>query len=799
MEALLQLKGIDKAFPGVKALSGAALNVYAGRVMALVGENGAGKSTMMKVLTGIYTRDAGSLLWLGKETTFNGPKSSQEAGIGIIHQELNLIPQLTIAENIFLGREFVNRFGKIDWKQMYAEADKLLAKLNLRFTSQKLVGDLSIGDQQMVEIAKVLSFESKVIIMDEPTDALTDTETESLFRVIRELKSQGRGIVYISHRMKEIFEICDDVTVFRDGQFIAEREVSSLDEDRLIEMMVGRKLEDQYPHLDKAPGAVRLKVDNLCGPGVDNVTFTLRQGEILGVAGLMGAGRTELMKVLYGALPRSSGSVTLDGREVVTRSPQDGLANGIVYISEDRKRDGLVLGMSVKENMSLTALRYFSRAGGSLKHKDEQQAVSDFIRLFNVKTPSMEQAIGLLSGGNQQKVAIARGLMTRPKVLILDEPTRGVDVGAKKEIYQLINQFKADGLSIILVSSEMPEVLGMSDRIIVMHEGHLGGEFTREQATQEVLMAATKAWLMEQKSLIALLVLIAVVSTMSPNFFTVNNLFNILQQTSVNAIMAVGMTLVILTSGIDLSVGSLLALTGAVAASIVGIEVNALVAVAAALALGAAIGAVTGVIVARGRVQAFIATLVMMLLLRGVTMVYTNGSPINTGFSDNADLFGWFGIGRPLGIPTPVWIMAIVFLAAWYMLHHTRLGRYIYALGGNEAATRLSGISVNKVKIIVYALCGMLASLAGIIEVARLSSAQPTAGTGYELDAIAAVVLGGTSLAGGKGRIVGTLIGALILGFLNNGLNLLGVSSYYQMIVKAVVILLAVLVDNKKQ
>ncbi|HFW7450350.1 TPA: ribose ABC transporter permease [Shigella flexneri] len=278
----------------------------------------------------------------------------------------------------------------------------------------------------------------------------------------------------------------------------------------------------------------------------------------------------------------------------------------------------------------------------------------------------------------------------------------------------------------------------------------------------------TKAWLMEQKSLIALLVLIAIVSTLSPNFFTINNLFNILQQTSVNAIMAVGMTLVILTSGIDLSVGSLLALTGAVAASIVGIEVNALVAVAAALTLGAAIGAVTGVIVAKGRVRAFIATLVMMLLLRGVTMVYTNGSPVNTGFTENADLFGWFGIGRPLGVPTPVWIMGIVFLAAWYMLHHTRLGRYIYALGGNEAAT-------------------------------RLSSAQPTAGTGYELDAIAAVVLGGTSLAGGKGRIVGTLIGALILGFLNNGLNLLGVSSYYQMIVKAVVILLAVLVDNKKQ
>ncbi|MCH9299078.1 ribose ABC transporter ATP-binding protein RbsA [Pantoea allii] len=490
MQPLLQLKGIEKSFPGVKALNGASLSVWPGRVMALVGENGAGKSTMMKVLTGIYSRDAGSLLWLGEETTFSGPKASQEAGIGIIHQELNLIPQLTVAENIFLGREFVNGFGCINWKRMYAEADALLKRLNLRFNSHKLVGDLSIGDQQMVEIAKVLSFESKVIIMDEPTDALTDTETLSLFRVINELKAQGCGIVYISHRMKEIFEICDDVTVFRDGQFIAERAVSDLSEESLIEMMVGRKLEDQYPHVDDAPGEVRLKVENLSGPGVDNVSFTLRKGEILGVSGLMGAGRTELMKILYGAAPRSAGQIWLSGREVVTRSPQDGLANGIVYISEDRKRDGLVLGMSVKENMSLTALRYFSHMCGRLRHAEEQLAVSDFIRLFNVKTPSMEQPIGLLSGGNQQKVAIARGLMTRPNVLILDEPTRGVDVGAKKEIYQLINQFKAEGLSIILVSSEMPEVLGMSDRIVVMHEGRLSGEFTREDATQESLMAA---------------------------------------------------------------------------------------------------------------------------------------------------------------------------------------------------------------------------------------------------------------------------------------------------------------------
>ena len=488
MEPLLQMQSIDKQFPGVKALSGASLSVYPGRVMALLGENGAGKSTLMKVLTGIYSKDAGSIHYQDQEVSFSGPKQSQEAGISIIHQELNLISGLTIAENIFLGREFVTRLGRIDWKKMYAEADKLLVRLKVPHSSRKLVGELSIGTQQMVEIAKALSFSSRVIIMDEPTDALTDTETEALFSVIRELKAEGRGIVYISHRLKEIFEICDDVTVLRDGQFIAERIVASLDEDALIEMMVGRRLEEQYPRLTIPHGELRLQVNDFSGAGVKEASFSLHRSEILGICGLMGAGRTELMKLIYGAYAKTEGELVLDGDALTISSTQDALDNGIVYISEDRKGDGLVLGMSVKENMTLPALQYFSSFWG-LKHAAEQQAVSDFIRLFNIKTPSMQQPIRLLSGGNQQKVAIARGLMTRPKVLILDEPTRGVDVGAKKEIYQLINQFKQEGLSIILVSSEMPEVLGMSDRILVMHEGKICGEFDRADATQERLMA----------------------------------------------------------------------------------------------------------------------------------------------------------------------------------------------------------------------------------------------------------------------------------------------------------------------
>ena len=485
---ILELKKIHKAFPGVKALDGASLNVYPGKVMALLGENGAGKSTLMKVITGIYQLDEGEVCYQGKQVNFSGPRDSQLAGISIIHQELNLIAELTIAENIFLGREITNRFGAINWPLMFKEADILLKRLNVKHKSSKLLGELSLGEQQMVEIAKALSFKSKVIIMDEPTDALTDTETASLFTVINELRDEGYGIVYISHRLKEIFEICDDITVLRDGKYIDQRVVADIDEDTLIELMVGRRLDEQYPRIDHTHTSQCLQVNNLSAEGVFDVSFSLSHGEILGISGLMGAGRTELMKAIYGALPCRAGEVYLESERVNISNPQQGLANGIAYISEDRKGDGLILGLSVKENMSLCALQGLSHRL-QLDHQAEKTSVDDFIRLFNIKTPSMNQIIGNLSGGNQQKVAIAKGLMTKPKVLILDEPTRGVDVGAKKEIYQLINKFKAEGMSIILVSSEMPEVLGMSDRILVMHQGRISGEFLADDANQEKLMA----------------------------------------------------------------------------------------------------------------------------------------------------------------------------------------------------------------------------------------------------------------------------------------------------------------------
>lgn len=486
--AILEMKGIIKEFPGVKALNGVNFRIVEGKVMALLGENGAGKSTLMKILTGVYQRTKGEMYFEGKEVEFKNTKESQEKGIAIIHQELNLIPQLNIAENIFLGREPINSLGKIDSKKLYTETERLLGKLGVKEKASTLVGDLSIGKQQMVEIAKALSLDAKVIIMDEPTDALTDKEAMSLFKVIRELRAEGRSIVYISHRLKEIFEVCDYATILRDGQFIAEHKVQDLTEDKIIELMVGRKLTEQFPRIEVKTKDVSLKVEKLNNKYLKDISFTLKKGEILGIAGLMGAGRTELAKTIYGAIKKESGEVIIEGKNINVKSTGDAIKKGISYVSEDRKGDGLVLGMSIEENMTISAMKEFSGFMAKIDTKYQEVVAKQHVKDMSIRTPSIKQFVKNLSGGNQQKVSIAKSLMTSPKILILDEPTRGVDVGAKKEIYDLINRYKIEGMSIIMISSEIPEILGMSDRILVMHEGRITGEFKKGTATQEKIM-----------------------------------------------------------------------------------------------------------------------------------------------------------------------------------------------------------------------------------------------------------------------------------------------------------------------
>jgi len=486
---LLQMKGISKSYPGVQALNNVDFEVEAGEVHALVGENGAGKSTLMKILAGAEPRDSGEILLNGRPVGDLTPQKALELGIGMVHQEFNLVPYLSAAENIFLGREPRSRIpGFIDFKTMYREAQRIVDSLGANFDVRRPVASLSVAQQQMVEIAKATSQNAVIIAMDEPSATLTEHELESLFRLIRSLKASGIGIIYISHRLEEISQIADRVTVLRDGQLVGTRRVSEVSREDLIRMMVGRELKDMIPKQPAPIGGEVLRVEHLSRTGVlHDINLTVRAGEILGIAGLVGAGRTELARAIFGADPIDSGKIYLFGQEVKITSPQAAIRHGIGLVPEDRKQLGLVLQMVVRENISLANLKELSIAG-FVNRRRERTAADQFVRELRIRTPSVEQRVRNLSGGNQQKVVLAKWLFTRSKVLIFDEPTRGIDVGSKVEIYQLMNELAAKGVAIIMISSELPEILGMSDRILVMHEGRIAGELSREEATQEKIM-----------------------------------------------------------------------------------------------------------------------------------------------------------------------------------------------------------------------------------------------------------------------------------------------------------------------
>ncbi|SCG96803.1 Ribose import ATP-binding protein RbsA [uncultured Blautia sp.] len=493
-EVILTMKGIDKSFPGVHALDHVDLEIRKGEVHALMGENGAGKSTLMKVLTGIYSKDSGSITYEGKEVEFTSPRDAQDAGIVIVHQELNMLNHLTVAQNIFIGREIMN--GKlINDAKMNEEAAKLFKQLNIDIDPKEKMGNLTVGKQQMCEIAKAISHEAKVIIFDEPSAALTEAEIEELFKIIRDLRDKQLGIVYISHRMDEIKVITDRVTVMRDGSYVGTLITKDCTKDDIINMMVGRVIyEDPKTESNVAPDApVVLKVEHLnAGKMVQDVSFELHKGEILGFSGLMGAGRTETARALFGADPKESGDIYVNGKKVDIKSPMDAVKCGIGYLSEDRKRYGIVVAKSVAENSTMASMENFMN-GIFINKKKENEIAKKYVNDLKTKTPGVDQLVVNLSGGNQQKVVIAKWLVRNCDILIFDEPTRGIDVGAKSEIYHLMNELVAEGKSIIMISSEMTEILRMSDRIVVMCEGKKTGEIDISEATQENIMhAATR-------------------------------------------------------------------------------------------------------------------------------------------------------------------------------------------------------------------------------------------------------------------------------------------------------------------
>lgn len=495
---LLQMRNVNKSFPGVHALKGVDLDVAAGDVLALLGENGAGKSTLIKVLGGAHQPDSGTIRIDGRPVTIGSPQDSQRAGIGIIYQEFNLVPNMTVRENIFLGQE-PGRFSFIPASNENQRAQELFARIGVSLDSDARVRDLTVAQQQIVEIAKALSLNSRIIVMDEPSAALSPREVQGLFAIVEELKSQGIGIVYVSHRLDEIFAICNRVTVLRDGVYIDTRPIEELTRDTLIELMVGRRLENEFPvrpqSIHIAGSAVDdltrpgLKVQGLAGgPKVQDVTFDVNRGEIVALTGLVGAGRTETARLIFGADRRDAGSITLDGQELQILSPRDAIAAGICLLTEDRKGQGLVLNRSVVENFGLPNLTAFSR-GGLIQRKRERSAFQQYVDQLQIKVSSPDQRAGNLSGGNQQKVVLAKWLQRNAEVIIFDEPTRGIDVGAKYEIYLLMHRLLEQGKAILMISSELPEVLGMADRIVVLHEGRVTGEITDVQSTtQESIM-----------------------------------------------------------------------------------------------------------------------------------------------------------------------------------------------------------------------------------------------------------------------------------------------------------------------
>ncbi len=487
-EAILQMKNIHKSFSGNKVLDAVDFNVYRGRIMALVGENGAGKSTLMKILTGVYTRDEGELYWQGERVDFHNISQSEAAGIAIIHQELNLAYDLTVAENIFLGRELRNKAGFLRIKDMEAEAARLLQELGMPINPRLKVNNLSVGEQQLVEIAKALSLNAELIVMDEPTGALSGQESQHLMQVVRSLRAEGKSFVYISHRLDEIFELCDDITVLRDGLLVMESTIAEQTTENVISMMVGRSLTERFPYENNTQDELILEVDNLTTDLVEDCSFELYKGEILGLAGLMGSGRTELSRALYGIYPIRSGEVRLEGKKLDLSSPSTVQKAGLAYVTEDRKRNGVILAMDVTENITLNSLRTFINKIGMMQHDAARKASSLYVDNMSIKVSGLKQKLRYLSGGNQQKVALAKSLMVNPKVIILDEPTRGVDVGAKHEIFALINQLTRDGVAVLMISSEIEEILGMADRIMVMHEGRISGFLERDEADQEKIM-----------------------------------------------------------------------------------------------------------------------------------------------------------------------------------------------------------------------------------------------------------------------------------------------------------------------
>lgn len=805
---LIEARGLVKSFGGVHALAGIDLTIEAGEVHAICGENGAGKSTLNRILSGNLAQDEGEVRFEGSVTQWRSVADAEAAGVAIVHQEPTVFPDLDAADNIGLMRERTRFSGLwLDRARALREAREILAELGEDFDAAVPLEALSPAQRQMVSIARAISRECRLLILDEPTSSLSAPESEALFRVVGRLRSRGVAILYVSHRLEEIAQIADRVTVLRDGQTVWTKLIAEASNEAIVRAMVGREVLVPGPRATPIGGVV-LEVRNLrSNASFRDVSFTIRSGEILGLAGLVGSGRSEIARALFGIDPPESGEACLEGKELDLRA----VSRDVALVPEDRRHEGLHLSLPIRENTTLAVLPRLARWGWIRSREVSDQSRKVIDRL-GVKTSDDRLPVSTLSGGNQQKVLIGKWLATQPRVLILDEPTRGVDVGSKAEIHRLVRQLADEGDAVLLISSELPEVLALADRVLVMRQGQIAGELTGPALTQEAVMALALPQQVDPMSrpgrvqrripreafVAALLVLLlALVGVVNPSFLSLANARDVLVKVAPIAIVSCGMTWVILAREIDVSVGSTMGL----AAAMLGLAGSSdrwglAPPVAATIALGTAtlVGLVNGVLIAKARISSIIVTLGTMTLVQGITEVAMGGRWIE----NMPTALRGLGTGGWCGVPWAVIAAVIVVLVSAWVVKRTPFGKRLVALGSNPHAAESLGVPTDRVRIAIFAGTGLLAGVATLFSATQLQVIESGFGRGMEMTAIAAVVVGGTSIRGGRGTILGTTIGVLLLGILGTALIFLrlGPSAvYWERAIQGAVILAAVLAE----
>ncbi len=835
---VLGLRNGTKIFGGTVALKDVSLELRTGEVLALLGENGAGKSTCVKLLTGLYRPDEGEVIFNNVPVELASPLDAFRRGISVVHQHPGLFSDLTVAENIFIGHMPVDKVGRLDRVTMRRRAAELLNVVGLDCDPGVLLSRLRSSEQQLVEIARALSADARVLILDEPTAALSQREVERLFAVIQELRSRQVAMMLVSHRMEEVYRVSDRVTILRDGHHVATEPIDKMSRERAVQLMVGRSLGGMYPVRDPRPGEIVFEVTGLGLSDVfSDVSFMVRAGEILGLGGLVGSGRTEIARVIFGIDQPTQGTMRLAGNPVSFRTPGAAMAAGIAYLSEDRLGQSLVMDQAILSNATLPTIDH-ATIGGLISARKELALVRPDLDRMKLRFRSYDQPIKTLSGGNQQKVVIAKWLATKPRLLILDEPTQGVDVQTKAEVHSLIADLAKNGMAIMLISSELPELLGMSDRILVLREGQVMDEMERAAATPErVLKAATdavkkvssdgptnilspggklpqpEAPAIPQRSnllisrirhfirkrefglLAAMAAVVIPVAAINPRMLSGANLTALSMDAALLIIVAVAQMLVLLTRNIDLSVASVIGLSAYGAATTLHAhpDLNIFIGLLVATGIGLLCGLLNGLVVTIGRVPAIVVTLGTLSVFRGIDSLWTGGRQISADQVPQA----WLDLtsGRIAGIPGLVFITVGILVIASFVLRSIPLGRELYAIGSNPDGAELIGIPVKRRVLSAFAVAGLLAGFDGGLWASRYATIDARVATGFELTVIASVVVGGVAIRGGAGTTLGVMLGALTLLVIRNGLILIRIDPLWLEGVYGLVILGAVTIN----